>query len=343
MIMLGDVREKLAELPDESVQVCCTSPPYYGLRKYGDDPRQLGLEETPEQYVASMVEVFRAVRRVLRKDGLLWLNLGDSYAGSGKGPTGHNGIGNQGKRQGFTGNGGMHRSSREAGAIGNAWVPPPPGLKNKDLIGIPWAIAFALRADGWYLRQDVIWAKPNPMPESVGDRCTRSHEYIFMLSKSRTYYYDADAVKQAAVSSVQQQQQAWASAKKNHAYGEIGGTPINETSGGTPSNQRNRRSVWRVHTPRPGRRSIWRIPTQSYRGAHFATWPEKLVEPMILAGSRVGDTVLDPFAGSGTTWVVASRLGRRFVGIELNPGYVDLAHQRLVDAWTKTLKAVKLA
>jgi DNA modification methylase len=231
----------------------------------GDD--QLGLESSPEKYVASMVDVFRAVKRVLKDDGTLWLNLGDSYCG-----TGHKGDHKDPK----------HKEGRnsQAHAINNKVE----GLKSKDLVGIPWRVAFALQADGWYLRQDIIWHKPNPMPESVKDRCTKSHEYIFLMSKSPKYYYDADAV-----------------------------------SVHTDSGTSNKRDVWTVNI-------------QPYKDAHFATFPRKLIEPCILAGSKAGDTILDPFTGSGTTGLVSVENGRHFLGVELNPDYKKLAEQRINSA-----------
>ena len=277
MILTGDAVERLRELPDGIAQTCITSPPYFGLRDYGVEG-QIGLEETPQEYVERLVTVFREVRRVLRDDGTLWLNLGDSYASQGGAHGGRNdnqrGVG--------------ARRVHAAGGGDQAARTPPDGLKPKDLVGIPWRVAFALQADGWYLRSDIVWAKPNPMPESVRDRPTRAHEYVFLLSKNERYFYDHEAIKEPAVS--------------NH-----------------PSSKRNRRSVWH-------------IPVRPFKGAHFAVFPEALVEPMVLAGSRPGDLVLDPFAGSGTTGVVARRHGRRFLGIELNPEYVELAEHRLEEA-----------
>jgi len=297
-IITGDSVGSLAKQPDESVHCVVTSPPYWGLRDYGVKG-QIGLESTPEEYVKSMVEVFRHVRRVLKTDGTVWLNLGDSYANTGK-----SGGGAQGKR--WKEHGG--RTEDCAGTFKYA----PPGLKPKDLVGIPWRVAFALQADGWWLRsdtveqvefycpcgcgyimeervwrysqdRDIIWAKPNPMPESVKDRPTKAHEYVFLLAKSAKYFYDADAVRESSVDA---------------------------------SGFRNRRTVWN-------------IASQPYRGAHFATFPEKLVEPCILAGCPIGGTVLDPFCGSGTVGVVALRHGRQFLGIELNSEYVKLAEERI--------------
>ena len=316
----GDCVEILRSMDDRSVNCCVTSPPYWGLRDYGtarwdggdaecdhieglrkstykttdknrdakaaelfgtqyrdtcgkcgarrvDD--QLGLESTPDEYVAKMVEVFREVRRVLRDDGTLWLNLGDSYSGVGK-----SGGGSQGNR--------WEAIGAESDEGKGTWKPPTPGLKHKDLVGIPWRVAFALQADGWYLRQDIIWHKPNPMPESVRDRCTKGHEYLFLLAKSERYYCDMSGVREMAV------------------------------DGGA----RNRRSVWTV-TTRP------------FKGAHFAVFPPKLIEPCVIAGCPEGGTVLEPFAGSGTTGCVSLEHGRNFVGIELNPEYAEMARKRI--------------
>lgn len=382
-IMVGDVRERLAELPDGSVRCVVTSPPYWGLRDYGHDG-QIGLEQTPDAYVEEMVAVFREVRRVLADDGTLWLNLGDSYG------------------------------------------------KGKQLVGIPWRVAFALQADGWFLRQDIIWAKPNPMPESVTDRCTKAHEYVFLLSKQARYHYDADAVSE---------QYADATVKRGKSIRQVAADGTVQTRGnGEPvEGRRNKRSVWEVATDEPvdgsyeltgeqtqaiydiiaggephteddggheyvflltkqaryhydheamrepakwvddegypldlygrrisikqegngqsslkkagaytekgpagfvvgktdgkrNKRSVWTITTKPFRGAHFAVMPEALVEPCVLAGSAEGDTVLDPFAGSGTVGVVALRHGRKFIGVELNPEYADIAEQRITGA-----------
>jgi DNA modification methylase len=278
-------------------QTCVTSPPYYGLRDYGHDG-QLGLEPTPEEYIANMVEVFRCVKDVLADDGTLWLNIGDSYAGSGKGP-----AGNLGK----TFNERHMEHTHSSGLV-------PKGCKPKDLIGIPWMLAFALRSDGWYLRQDIIWHKPNPMPESVKDRCTKAHEYIFLLSKSERYFFDSEAIKEpVAVSTVLRLSQ--------NLENQIGSNrvpcKINGTMKAVGNNEtRNRRSVWSVTT----------LP---YKGAHFATFPPTLIEPCILAGSRMDDIVLDPFMGSGTTAQVAFENGRQYLGCELNPEYRQLQQRRL--------------
>jgi DNA modification methylase len=276
-------------MPDESVNCCVTSPPYWGLRDYGVGG-QLGLESTPEEYVARMVDVFREVRRVLRDDGVCFLNLGDSYAGSA----------NAGGE-----------TTRTCNSKPNARDKDLPtkrgdGIKPKDLIGIPWRVAFALLEDGWTLRQDIIWAKPNPMPESVRDRCTKAHEYIFLLSKSARYWWDAGAMKEPSV-------QPWRAGTVEKCFG-----PANPE--GTLRQDTGRHGL---RTVTRNRRSVWTISTRPYKGAHFATFPPKLVEPCILAGCPVGGIVLDPFAGSGTTLAVAIQHGRQAIGIELNPKYAD--------------------
>ena len=259
-ILVGDVRERLRELPGECVQCVVTSPPYWALRDYGVDG-QLGLEKTPEEYVARMVEVFRQVRRVLRNDGTLWLNLGDSYAATGK-----SGGGGQGKRWEKVG-------ADAEGPRGGKWSPAPPGLKPKDLVGIPWRMAFALQADGWYLRSDIIWSKPNPMPESVTDRPAKAHEYLFLMSKSERYYYDAEAVAETAV-------------------GPPGGN-IKPTKGSDQEKMRTRKGLHLAQQKareaggfvKRSRRTVWTIPTSPFPEAHFAVFPEKVVEPCILAGT----------------------------------------------------------
>ncbi len=297
-------------LANQSVQMVATSPPYSSLRDYGV-AGQIGMEGTPEAYVSNLVQVFREVGRVLKNDGVLWLNLGDSYAGSGKGPTGKNGIGNQTKRQGFD-------SSQSK---------VPDGLKPKDLIGIPWRVAFALQADGWYLRSDVIWSKPNPMPESVTDRPTKAHEYIFLLTKSQKYFYDAGAVLEPAAYDGRKDTRMKGSEKYSVPMKPGGGVNTFATEG-------HERWPQRLENGARGRnrRTVWNVPTYSYKGAHFATWPPALVEPMIKAGSRPGDVVLDPFAGSGTTGLVARQLGRMFVGLDLSFTYLhDCARVRMGD------------
>jgi len=293
MIIYGDCREKLKELGPESIQMCVTSPPYWGLRDYGHDD-QLGLEETPEEYTANMVEVFRQVKRVLRDDGTLWLNLGDSYANAGS-------DGSCGK----TAKVGNTKSGQQKTT--NKLVS---GLKQKDLIGIPWRVAFALQADGWYLRQDIIWHKPNPMPESVTDRCTKAHEYIFLMSKSEQYFYDADAIGEPCN---YPNQGKWGGDNKGY-------------DGDNTMKARNLLAFQSGETR--NKRSVWTVNTKGYKEAHFAVFPQELIEPCIQAGSKVGDVVLDPFFGSGTTGEVAEMFGRNYVGIELNEDYKSLQQKR---------------
>ena len=392
-IISGDCIEGLRTLPDASVHCCVTSPPYWGLRDYGHDG-QIGLEATPEAYVARMVEVFREVRRVLRDDGTCWVNLGDSYCGGGgyapDAPC------NQRRADGESW-GAMNAFSVREGEARKKARPgyTPPGLKAKDLVGIPWRVAFALQADGWWLRQDIIWHKPNPMPESVRDRCTKAHEYVFLLTKSERYYYDAAAVSEAAKYAGQT---GYLAGPKNAARSF-------RTGGATGGNEKP--GSGRVPVgPTRNRRSVWTVTTKPYSGAHFAVMPAALVEPCIKAGCpeqccsvcgaplspilerQSGDTeaamrpkktggmasttstlslsgngsvewakrggktsvvgwapacdcaasdtipgtVLDPFAGSGTTLAVAAELGRSGIGCELNPEYIALAERRIKDA-----------
>lgn len=305
-VLVGDVRERLSELADGSVQTCVTSPPYWGLRDYGHEG-QLGLEHTPEEYVAGMVEVFREVRRVLADDGTLWLNLGDSYAGSGKGRNA-DGTHREGGKQGTNG-------GTVVGLLTKAMTPD--GLKEKDLVGVPWRTAFALQDDGWWLRQDIIWAKPNPMPESVKDRCTKAHEYLFLLTKSARYYYDAKAIAEASIT--------------NDARRPYGSEGAWQMDGRAEDMKHGGQLRTTEDVSSRNRRSVWTIATKPYSGAHFAVMPEALVEPCVLAGSRPGDTVLDPFTGSGTVGVVALKHGRNFVGTELNPEYATMAEARIRD------------
>ena len=386
VILCGDVRERLRDLDDESVHCVVTSPPYWGLRDYKTDG-QLGLEATPEEFVANMVAVFREVHRVLRKDGTLWLNLGDSYAGSGRGTNADGSQGKNGEKQ-QTNRGAnldFHDRLVAEGSIGRFWKAPPAGLKVKDLVGIPWRLAFALQADGWWLRSDIIWSKPNPMPESVTDRPTKAHEYLFLLTKASTYYYDAEAIKETtAVESGWVKQRAkgfdtWEYTRKVNEYGPNNTNGQGGTDGGLGT--RNRRTVWE-------------IATEPYVEAHFATFPTELVKPCILAGTseygccsvcgalweRVVETsrsgfkdrsdrlvatggaitggvgrnfpdietrttgwrptckheaptipaiVLDPFMGSGTVGLVAKTAGRDYIGVELNPEYIEMAEKRI--------------
>ena len=325
-IIPGDCIEGLRTLPDASVHCCVTSPPYWGLRDYGHDG-QIGLEATPEAYVARMVEVFREVRRVLRDDGTLWLNLGDSYCSQG-------GERKYGSSDGATGRGEAvgKRLTNVSGFCDGTWdwiESNPTGdwatdewlaelrnqrttsLKPKDLVGIPWRVAFALQADGWWLRQDIIWYKPNPMPESVRDRCTKAHEYVFLLTKSERYFYDAEAVSEAATC--------------DRVRGPASHPDTVSTNGNDGLSRRDSNGT-------RNRRSVWTVTTKPYRGAHFAVMPPDLVKPCIEAGCPEGGAVIDPFAGSGTTLAVAAELGRNAIGCELNPDYIELAERRILDA-----------
>ena len=317
MIEFGDCRETMRRWKEQGVkaQTCVTSPPYYGLRDYGHDG-QIGLEETPEQYIKAMVEVFGCVWDVLEDDGTLWLNIGDSYAGSGKGsnpdgtPHPSTLLGKQGTNTGTVTGKNMPQKAHKI------------GLKPKDLIGIPWMLAFALRADGWYLRQDIIWHKPNTMPESVQDRCTKAHEYILLLSKSQSYYFDNAAIAEPLKeSSIVRNQTGW---NGNEDRGYVNG-PQNHMSkylGSDAAKEATTRN----------KRSVWTVTTKPYKGAHFATFPPDLITPCILAGAPVGGIVLDPFMGSGTTAAVAIANGRDYLGCELNPAYKELQDIRIRDA-----------
>ena len=307
----GDCRETMRAWAADGVraQMCVTSPPYFGLRDYGH-PGQIGLEQTPEQYVAAMVEVFRCVRDVLADDGTLWLNIGDSYAGGGGG--------NYSKSAKQTGHGEHITNVRNK----PGWLNST-GLKPKDLIGIPWMLAFALRADGWYLRQDIIWSKPNPMPESVRDRCTKAHEYIFLLSKSERYFFDREAMKEDAIGG---------QTGKAASFKRDGSKREQKIPGQGYGTHRPDREDVAYNGAKRNRRSVWTVATRPYKGAHFATFPPALIEPCILAGSRPGDIVLDPFMGSGTTASVALQHGRQYLGCELNPAYQPLQDARIADA-----------
>jgi DNA modification methylase len=320
-IFEGDALTVLRTLPDCSVQMCVTSPPYFGLRDYGVSG-QLGLEKTPQLYVDAMVGVFSEVKRVLRDDGTLWLNIGDSYAGSGKG--GNPEEGKQATNRGSQSIGVLYGKTGEIArqaAVTNVTRKTFDGIKAKDLIGIPWLLAFALRADGWYLRSDIIWHKPNPMPESVMDRPTKSHEYLFLLTKSPTYYYDADAIAEgtAKPESIGRVQASWGKKKA-----------IGRAMGRSPSGNEATDADY-IGSATRNKRSVWTVSTTPYREAHFATFPPDLIEPCILAGSAKGDTVLDPFGGAGTTGLVADRLGRDALLIELNPKYAEMARKRITD------------
>lgn len=306
-IHVGEVRERLRDLADESVHCVVTSPPYFGLRDYGVDG-QIGLEATPDAYVAELVAVFREVRRVLRADGTLWLNLGDSYNNRTKVRT----SSHQPALNGFTDDNWSKRAAR-----GGVRMSRSDGdLKEKDLIGIPWMVAFALRADGWYLRQDIIWAKRGGMPESIHDRCGKSHEYLFLMAKSKHYYFDAESIKEplAETSIARLKQNVAAQTGTTRAVGKTNG---------------NLKAQGNLTTGLRNKRSVWRIATQPFKGAHFATFPPDLVRPCIMAGCPVGGTVLDPFFGAGTTGLVANQLGRNCIGVELNPEYATIAAERL--------------
>ena len=315
-ILIGDCIAGMKTLPDQSVHCCVTSPPYFGLRDYGM-AGQIGLEDTPDAFVARLVDVFREVRRVLRDDGTLWLNLGDSYAA------------NRSYQVPSTKGGAKHGPGQAAGGKASA---VPDGLKPKDLIGIPWRVAFALQADGWYLRQDIIWHKPNPMPESVTDRCTRAHEYLFMLSKSARYFYDAEAIKEPAKYSglTGKDASGFKDAKKfegKHRDKQRG-------HGRRHAGFNDRWDAMSREEQCSGsrnRRSVWTVATKPYAGAHFATFPPDLIEPCILAGCPVGGAVLDPFGGSGTIAGVAMRNGRSAILCELNPDYAALMPARIAD------------
>jgi len=298
-IEFGDCRETMRKWAKQGIkaQTCVTSPPYFGLRDYGHEG-QIGHEETPEEFIKQLVEVFRCVWDVLEDDGTLWVNMGDSYCNT-------NGFARASPEYQREGRNNMPANDRKLDKLHAT------GLKTKDLIGIPWMLAFALRADGWYLRQDIIWHKPNPMPESVQDRCTKAHEYIFLLSKSQKYYYDTEAIQEQA-------ERPEGPGNLTHRHSQEGiyvsGSQKNLAKIGA-SETRNKRSVWTVNV-------------KPYTGAHFATFPTELIEPCILAGAPVGGIVLDPFMGSGTTAQVAQDLGRQYLGCELNPKYEKLQKKR---------------
>lgn len=333
-LICGDVIDGLRQLADESVNCVVTSPPYYGLRDYGV-AGQIGLEKSPDAYVARLVEVFVEVRRVLRSDGTCWLNLGDSYNAAGRQ--------GQGSRDGYK------QGTNRASATGSDHNRPSAShLKPKDLIGIPWRAAFALQEDGWYLRQDIIWSKANPMPESVRDRCTKAHEYLFLLTKSERYYYDSCAIQEPSITGDQRR-----------PYGSLGsweldGRPPEMRPNGKLRGKGGRNTFRGQGANREGKtgpvnrdardmrdigagsvrnkRSVWTVATKPYPGSHFAVMPEKLVEPCIIAGCPEGGTCLDPFAGSGTVGVVSLRHNRNFVGIDLNADYIEMARKRISDS-----------
>ena len=307
-IIQGDSLEVLKTLPDELVDCCVTSPPYWGLRDYGIDG-QLGLEKIPEEYISKMVEIFKEVKRVLKKRGNCWLNLGDTYSGSGNGSWNVQNPEHYGKQ--------YYKGKRP-----NEYLAKPrtefKSLKPKNLVGIPWRVAFALQSDGWWLRQDIIWHKPNPMPESVTDRCTKSHEYVFLLTKSTKYYFDSEAIKECAVDD-----ESCKGKRKR-----TGGQRENEFADKyLKQNFRNIEKGKKYELI--NKRSVWTVSTYSFRGAHFATFPPKLIEPMILAGCPKDGIVLDPFSGAGTTCIVAKKLERKYLGIELNPKYIEMTNRRI--------------
>jgi DNA modification methylase len=359
-VIVGDNRETLKQLPDRSVQTVVTSPPYWGLRDYGTgdwvggdancshkreskksdktitghknftemlgvgdaiykdicqrcgakrEDLQIGLELTPAEFVEQLCLVFDEIWRVLKDDGTLWVNLGDSYAGSGKGPAGNILKNSQAGEA-------RHLEKKHSAIV-------PDGLKAKDLVGIPWRFAFAMQDRGWYLRQDIIWHKPNPMPESVTDRCTKSHEYIFLLTKSPKYYFDNVAIKEPVSEvSLKRAEYGWDSDRPSTKNASMGGQGIHVEKMGTRF----------VNPEGRNKRSVWTITTKPYKEAHFATYPPDLILPCILAGSKEGDIVLDPFSGSGTTGEVALKHNRNYIGLELNPEYAKLSEKRLTDA-----------
>ena len=323
MILHADALTALRTLPDASAQTCVTSPPYYALRDYATDG-QIGLEDSPEKYVARLVEIFREARRVLRDDGTLWVVIGDSFAGS-------RGGRRDTERVCELPNGSTYKFSRPVSTYDI--MRNSGDLQPKNLIGIPWMLAFALRADGWYLRQDIIWHKKNPLPESVRDRCTKAHEYIFLLSKSRHYYYDADAISEpCAKSTIKRIGRSPCrpdSRKRNADLPRYGG---NKYTAAPAAFYRTKSGNTYNYKPRRNKRSVWPVSTQAYRHAHFATFPPELIRPCILAGSRQGDVVLDPFFGAGTVGVVAVEQGRNYIGIDINAEYCELARKRIANA-----------
>ena len=294
-ILYGDVRKTLPNLWMHKAQMCVTSPPYYGLRDYGGEENQVGMEDTPEDYINNMVEIFRLVRDNLQDDGTLWLNIGDTYYN-------YRSDGNYPKQT-------VSKTMQDLPSFSPVRGNKLEGLKSKDLIGIPWMLAFALRADGWYLRQDIIWHKPNPMPESVRDRCTKSHEYIFLLSKSKKYYYDNEAIKEDA--------KDWGTRDRTKGKYHNQGTGLQPHTGLQKS------------YPKKNKRSVWSVTTKPFKGSHFAVFPPDLIQPCILAGSKKGDLILDPFMGSGTTAMGSTQLGRVYLGCELHENYSELIDRRM--------------
>lgn len=328
-VIFGDATRGLQFLPSESVDTCITSPPYFNLRDYGKDG-QIGLETTADEYIEKLVLVFREVRRCLKPDGTLWVNIADSYCGSGKGRL-KNG-------EAIESTFGRINSSNRGTLRGTLQKTDTNGCKAKDLIGIPWMLAFALRADGWYLRQDIIWHKPNPMPESVKDRCTKSHEYIFLLSKNPRYYFDCEAIAEPVSRATMKRLSQNVDSQEGSCTPSKGNGKMKACApryGGKKYTE-NKDIFYRTksgniydYRPKRNKRSVWDVCTKPYKGAHFATFPDTLITPCILAGSRVGGTVLDPFCGSGTTLMVANRYGRNGIGIELNEDYEQLIKDRI--------------
>ena len=304
-VLFGDCRETLKTI-DTKARMCVTSPPYYGLRDYGGEDKQIGMEQTPEEYIEQLVDVFRSVRDVLTDDGTLWLNIGDTYYN-------YRSDGNYPKQT-------VSRTKQDLPDFSPVRGNKLHNLKSKDLIGIPWMVAFALRADGWWLRQDIIWNKPNPMPESVKDRCTKSHEYIFLLSKSKQYFYDNEAIKEPV-------KQDWGTRDRTNGKYHNPGTGLAPHSGLSKSYDRK------------NKRSVWTVTNKPYKGAHFAVFPPDLIEPCILAGSEENDIVLDPFMGSGTTAMVAKKHNRNYIGCELHEDYASLQTDR-IDSIPSQLPAI---
>ena len=293
-ILYGDCRTTIPTIT-EPIQMCVTSPPYYGLRDYGGEENQIGQEGSPEEFIDQLVEVFKKVRDVMVDDGTLWVNMGDTYYN-------YRSDGNYPKQT-------VSKTNQDLPNFSPARGNKLKGLKSKDLIGVPWLLAFALRKDGWYLRQDIIWHKPNPMPESVKDRCTKSHEYIFLLSKSKNYYYDNEAIKEPA--------KDWGTRDRTNGKYHNKGTGLQPHTGLNKS------------YPTKNKRSVWSVTNKPYKGTHFAVFPPDLIEPCILAGSKKGDLILDPFMGSGTTAMVSKQLDRHYIGCELHEEYKSLIDSRL--------------
>lgn len=331
----SDALEGLKSLPNGCVNCCVTSPPYWALRNYGVEG-QIGMERTPDEYVETMVRVFSEVHRVLADDGTLWINIGDTYYG---------GKGSNGASLAYSSSNKAINQKALIGTIPGEARPndlPIPGLKPKDMVGIPWLLAFALRADGWYLRQDIIWSKPNPMPESVNDRCTKSHEYIFLLTKSKKYYFDGKAISEECSPNTHLRI-SQDLVKQIGSYRSHGGLKANgpmkavkakfkqaEPGSGIKNNSSFNTAVC-MPVDKRNKRSVWTVTTKGYSEAHFATFPEALIVDCIKAGSKWGGVVLDPFMGAGTTALVARKLNRNFIGFELNPEYIKIANRRLED------------